>query len=819
MPLRSRLLRSLALALAVPLVVPSLLGAADPGDIDATFGVGGSARLDGAEAGMIRLGSAIKALTVLPDGRSIAAGVMAGRVFVARWLADGSVDTSFADNGTAMLAGPYLSDQFSYSVGSLVVLPDGKILVAGERTADDQNACLVWRIEPSGAPDRSWNQGRPFVVKTDPLSTGIAAFPMPDGSVTAVGSVWDGSSDFTRVLATWRLRPDGTMDTAYGSGGVARTSVTSNDFGGAAIQPDGRIVVVGSGTLANDDALLVVRLTTSGALDTSFNGTGALRTVFPTSNSLADSNSRMGNAVAIQANGRIVVAGSWNFSSNNTKFQSAIVGVTAGGALDSTFGAVATPGVFPLPHTNPDEALAIHVLGDQRIVAAGYASPNGWVARFSADGRTKEFETSITGASGTNRWIEAVAVLGDGSYLFGGRLGESTVEGALRIRTTTAGAWDRTYAGTTTGLAGNITHRNADLASSIAIDTSGRAVVGYTSITTAGLMYRLAYAGVARFTTDGAPDAGFSGDGKTRWRPSDISLTTNPLLESTSSIATDAGGRVLVGGFSDQVSGGSARLAIAAYLGDGTPDPTFGAAGRVLLNYASSSVGSQDIQIVVQPDGKPVVLVSAATGSPNQFRILRFTTSGSVDTTFGNAGAVDLVPLFGFSRLSGFARTPDGRLLVVGVPKSGSQDVQVGRLLGDGAWDTTFDTDGIAAVELGTASFNPYRIVPLQDGRIAVATITYQFGAPTGDSRITRLLAGGGLDSGFGSGGTLIYNPTAGNDRVAAFAEVDGRLLVAGTADLDGPDPQVRLSAHLGNGSLDPSFGTGGAVQRQWRCV
>jgi uncharacterized delta-60 repeat protein len=524
---------------------------------------------------------------------------------------------------------------------------------------------------------------------------------------------------------------------------------------------------------------------------------------------LAQSNARTGYGVAIQASGRIVVAGRWNFSGNDTKYQSAVIGITAGGSLDTSFGPTSTPGVYPLPHPLPDEALAIQVLGDQRVVVAGYASPQAWVARLTADGKTKQFETSVTTATGFGRF-NAVDVLPDGSYLLAGQMDSGTNYSALRVRVTSAGTWDTTYAGAVNGLAMGITHRTADLAYGLTLNASGQAILGYSARSTAG-DYRLAYAGVARLTGAGVPDPTFSTDGRLRWRTSNLAETTDPLLESTLDVGVDSTGRILAVGIADQVflAGG---FGLARFLSNGSPDTSFAAGGRSLTSMGTAY--SLNAVLAVQADDKPLVAY-VGSGSPSMFRLSRYTTSGALDASFGSGGSVDLIPIFSFSNQIGLTPLSDGRILIAGLPKTGTKDLMIGRLLANGTWDSSFDGDGLAEVELGTTTFMPRRMTAQADGKMLVTMSSNAFGKENGDSLLVRLTAAGALDSGFASAGKLVYNPTGNADRIADMAEVGGRILIAGTTDIDGFNPRVRLSRHLvADGSLDATFGTSGAVNR-----
>jgi uncharacterized delta-60 repeat protein len=136
-------------------------------------------------------------------------------------------------------------------------------------------------------------------VGDDGSAHGVAV--QPDGKIVAAGNAV-GTTTFDFAVA--RYNPDGSVDTSFGNGGRVTTDLSADqDFGeNLALQPDGKIVVVGQMTSATVYDLAIVRYTTDGSLDTSFGTGGSLTTDFNGSGDL-------GKDVAIQADGKIVVAG------------------------------------------------------------------------------------------------------------------------------------------------------------------------------------------------------------------------------------------------------------------------------------------------------------------------------------------------------------------------------------------------------------------------------------------------------------------------------------------------------------------------------
>src|SRR3990167_3434132 len=134
---------------------------------------------------------------------------------------------------------------------------------------------------------------------------------------------------FLTVLSIFSA--SGELDTTFGTGGIVTTIIGSGSFKSdvaysVAIQSDGKIVVTGYNNNANNDFALV-RYNTNGSLDTTFNSTGIVTTAI-------GSSSDVGRSVAIQSDGKIVVAG-YSYNGSNNDF--ALVRYNTDGTLDTTF--------------------------------------------------------------------------------------------------------------------------------------------------------------------------------------------------------------------------------------------------------------------------------------------------------------------------------------------------------------------------------------------------------------------------------------------------------------------------------------------------
>jgi uncharacterized delta-60 repeat protein len=280
-----------------------------------------------------------------------------GRVAVARYNADGSLDSSFGNEGK--MTTTFGSPPFD-GLKEIAIQGDGKILLAGQ--AD--NDFGVMRLNADGTLDTGF--GKSGTVKVDfsggqDFVSGVVI--QSDGKIVVAGGGGDG-------FAVARLNSNGVLDTTFGSNGKVTTDFgTPYDSGSdVALQADDKIVV--AGIAASDFA--VARYLSNGTLDTTFSGDGKVTTDF------RDESSDAAHAIAVQPDGRIVVAGGANvdFDSPNSSARTfAVARYLPDGRLDTAFGngGKVTTDIAAYQH---DEARAIAVQRrDGRIVVAGQSDP------------------------------------------------------------------------------------------------------------------------------------------------------------------------------------------------------------------------------------------------------------------------------------------------------------------------------------------------------------------------------------------------------------------------------------------------------------
>lgn len=399
----------------------------------------------------------------------------------------------------------------------------------------------------SGTLDSSF--GSDGIVTTS-LGSGDSAMSVVidgQGRIVVAGS---SSNGVNQDIAVVRYGADGSPDASFGGGdGIVTTPVgAGDDYGNSvALDGQGRIVVAGFFYAANADVALV-RFTADGTLDASFGGgDGIVKTSIGAGNDL-------GYTVALDGQGRIVVAG---YSYNGTNNDIAVVRYTEAGTLDTSFGGtgkVTTPiGI------GDDYGRSVLIDSQGRIVVAGHFS-NGSnlsdfvVVRYKTDGT---LDTSF-GGDGIVTIGQALEEYAYSAVLDGG--GKITVVGVsvgdiFVVRLNTNGTTDTSF-GEGTGTVTTSIWADLDVGYSVTIDRRGRIVVaGYADNAVIGSNMDFA---LVRYNSDGSLDASFC-DGAGR-----LVTPIGTGNDYGRSVAIDGQGRIVVAGTSD--SSTVSEIAVVRYL-------------------------------------------------------------------------------------------------------------------------------------------------------------------------------------------------------------------------------------------------------------
>ena len=435
-------------------------------------------------------------------------------------------------------------------------------------------ACLVLLLfaDPAAAQqfdnlDPSFGSGG--TVLSD-LASGASAIALqPDGKIVLAGSDFD-SQGLQRFVVT-RFNADGSPDSTFGSGGkvalqLGSGPVPSSGATAVALQPDdGKIVVAGTASDSHGTPeLLVARLSGSdGSLDNSFDGNGRVAV------QLGQGGQNSGlNAVAIQADHKILVAGQAEDSDGNSRFLVARL-KQADGSFDSSFGSagkVLTQ--LGTPSGTAEQASALALQADGKIVVGGQAADSNHHVRFL-----------VARLNASNGGF-------DSSFGSGGKVMTQLGLGSQPLSAVAA----------------------------LAIQPDGKILAGGDASPASGNPAFM----VERLGTNGTPDAAFGSGGKV------VSQLGQGFgaFSAVASLALQPDGNVLAGGVATDADGDSALL--LARLGgvDGSLDSSFGSGGWLIDQAGGGSIpSSQTSGIALQPDGR-ILAGGVANASDGNTRLL-----------------------------------------------------------------------------------------------------------------------------------------------------------------------------------------------------
>jgi uncharacterized delta-60 repeat protein len=421
-----------------------------------------------------------------PGGTVIAAGQTLGAAAVARYEADGDLDPTFSGNGIA--DDPLISEPSGDFVSSGYIYPDGRILALGSTSLGERGG----------------------------FNFGLA-----------------------------RYNADGSLDSSFGSGGVATVSFSPGGFesvGNVLVGADGKIVAAGfddaDGVGGVPGGAVYARLNTDGSLDPSFSGDGKL----------IINDSRTGEGLL--ADGSLVTTTLNGGSELIRKF-------TVAGVPDLSFGG--GDGIAPfLPTGGSNDVLG---LAGGKFVVAFRASGDAGLARYESDG---DLDLSFGGGDGfvTTDFDPGIGVQviaqPDAKFVMVGGVGDFGV-----IRYTPEGAPDPAFGGGDGLVIDDF--GASERARDVALQADGKILVGGNSITlgdpTSGDF------ALARYTPTGDPDTSFGGgDGK-------VLTSFGPANDFGVAVGLQAGGNIVLAGTSVAIDPGGDH-ALARYLPDGeTPGP------------------------------------------------------------------------------------------------------------------------------------------------------------------------------------------------------------------------------------------------------
>lgn len=638
-------------------------------------------------------------------------------------------------------------------VDATVLLPDGKYLIGGAFSKYNDAGCKgITRINHDGSIDPTWNTGGTGATN----STYGAVYNMaiqPDGKIIIVG-------DFTQYNGVTRnriarLNSDGTLDTSFNPG-TGLDNLTSE----IVLLPNGQMLVGGAfSTVNGTSCIAIARLNADGSLDPTFNsgGNGVSSTGSSYSNSVG--------AIVVLSDGRIYIGGSFTYYNNTIRIREAIL--YADGTLDPTF-------VTGTGTGGPNAAVqdATQQPDGKLVIVGDFNNYNGIsrnrIARINLDGTVDmTLNPSYSSSIGFNNGLRTVNILPDGDILASGQAtaySGTTISKMARLNPD--GSLDAGFnTGTGFTYPGYSSYVNISLP-----QADGKILVGGTFRYLNGQYYR----NLVRLNSDGTLDPSFnSGSGFN-------SGAVNSVKELPD-------GKLIVGGEFNRFNGVT-REGLVKLNADGTLDSSF-----PITNFATGGDFRCVRKVIIQPDGKILIAGSfyGINGSSRKC-IARLNADGTLETAFNPNITIS-------DTIHAMVLQPDGKIVIGGKFSAvdGISRSNIARLNADGTLDATFT--------VGSGFLFTVRSLALQsDGKIlAGGDFTYYAG--TTINRIVRLNTNGVLDPTFNVGNGC--NNTVNSITV----QPDGKILIGGKFNTFNSTIAYRMARVLTNGSPDPSFviGTG----------
>jgi uncharacterized delta-60 repeat protein len=400
--------------------------------------------------------------------------------------------------------------------------------------------------------------------------------------------------------------------------GIVTTDLGGSDLGQAvAIQPDGKILVAGSTDLWGSPGLALIRYNADGTLDTTFTDPGPTRYFGDTQGSA--------RSVFVQSDGKIVIAGSVAGSTSGTT-EICVERFNADGTPDLAFAGVGRT----TPVVSPSSIVGVGLAeqGDGKILVTGGL---GWnVLRLNTDGSVDTTFKAAAPSFPAFAIAESVAVQPDGKIVVAGygNYGLFLTDFML-VRYNADGSLDTAFDGLPGFLVKDFGN-STDAGLSVLLQGDGKIVVsGYSDSTGAGDFALL------RYNSDGSLDTTFNGTG---------AVTTDFFqgVDVGASVALQSDGKLIVSGYCTEF--GQTEFAIARYNSDGSLDTTFNGTGKVTTAFGSDN--AQAASLALQSDGS-IVVAGFVAGTTDDFAVVRYKADGTVDTSFGIPAAPTGMTLIG----------------------------------------------------------------------------------------------------------------------------------------------------------------------------
>lgn len=327
------------------------------------------------------------------------------------------------------------------------------------------------------------------------------------------------------------------------------------------------------------------------------------------------------------------------------------------------------------------------------------------------------------------------------------------------------------------------------IAEDIAVQPDGKIILaGQTLVNNVSNM------AIVRLNPNGTLDNNFGTGGK-------IVISLNPAGSWLEAVVLQSDGKIVVGG--SVANSGQVDFAILRFLANGSPDPGFGTNGVVTANVDTYSYLKD---LLIQSDGKIVVAGDAVDIVSSDYAVARFLSNGSPDPTF--SGGSVIIDILGDDYVKTIKQLSSGRFIIGG---SSSFQFSMAKLNTNGTLDESFGNGGKLTTIVGGIPGNDNCLaIDIQaDGKI-IAVGEGSNAATSSDVAVLRYTVNGQLDNSFANNGVYLVDFNGAFDQASCVAVLNnGKILFGGNTNVAGQQ-KIFVARLTQTGSPDPSFGNSG---------
>lgn len=673
------------------------------GSLDTTFGSSGLVTTP------VGIGnSELHSMKVLADDRIITVGtgipVADQDIATVRYLADGSLDTSYGSGGIE------LTDFSGNDIGyDILVDGSGRYIIAGSVDGNGSSEdFLVARLTTTGGIDVSFNTVGSNVIDVNfDEDVFHSLFFQTGGEIIAGGKSITASG---RRFTTARFNADGTLDTSYGASGISTESVSNIDFLYELIPfADDTFLGVGSCWDVGGSNFCLIKYDADGAIDTSFATNGAFyqdllgaETIF---------------AALRLPDGSFLAGGETSNSTSYDRQRTLLTHFTSNGALNTgLFTSTGYRDDFNLSYADQDVAtMALTPNNKILTIATGRSLTNDtFLSQLNLDGSLDtEFGTQGVNNANISDNLEYANALGFQStgkiIVAGGGWGTGGTNSNIRLsRFNTDGTLDTSFGSESGRQDFDITNNSQDGHAILVLPDDSLIVAGDTNSPGNNDCV------MAKYSPDGVLDNSFGTS--SGYTITSINANSDRFID----LELLSDGKILAVGGYDATS----QLFTSRYLSDGTLDTSYGTSG-----IETYTIDNHEFLNKIKALNNGKILLSGGTGNNyNDLNptLIRLNSDGSLDTSFNGTGyAVINIGLTARNEIHDFYLDSEGSVFAIGSAYNGTDfDIIVWKINADGSTDSSFGVNGIKSYDLGGNEEGKAIVIHPTDGSLVIGGST-----------------------------------------------------------------------------------------------